>query len=319
MGQALNVAANSITLNGNAMVSRIIAGTGITISPSTGYGDVTINSTGGGGSAKVICSGLMTFNGQYSNLPPFVAPSAPLAAGAACAIDYTIPAFSYGGLITDLGGCTGVYLNVPIVVTFDSTTITLVGGEIQYGHVDMPDGNVPPILCSNQSGCSPPLAGPLTFTLGAIPVVTTQFISANSSGPDRGYIYIKNNSGRTMYISSTPQYASFTGILGQVYTADAPTSPPPQGAPFNLINTVIGNTLDTEWTNIGSPTVTTVYVEQSANSSTWTNYTSSDSYSPDSSFYYLPDNYYYRFKVVASYSGILYTSAYSSPEFVFGM
>lgn len=122
-----------------------------------------------------------------------------------------------------------------------------------------------------------------------------------------------------MYISSTPQYASFTGILGQVYTADAPTSPPPQGAPFNLINTVIGNTLDTEWTNIGSPTVTTVYVEQSANSSTWTNYTSSDSYSPDSSFYYLPDNYYYRFKVVASYSGILYTSAYSSPEFVFGM
>jgi hypothetical protein len=45
------------TGGGGGGVSKIIAGTNVTISPTTGLGDVTINSTGGGGGITLQTNG----------------------------------------------------------------------------------------------------------------------------------------------------------------------------------------------------------------------------------------------------------------------
>lgn len=64
--RAIEVWANSLNIPA-AFVSKLIAGTNITLTPTTGTGDVTVNASGGGGGAVAIGynTAFVTFDGSH--------------------------------------------------------------------------------------------------------------------------------------------------------------------------------------------------------------------------------------------------------------
>jgi hypothetical protein len=97
-------------------------------------------------------------------------------------------------------------------------------------------------------------------------------------------------------------------------------APPSGGAAYDLVNYIgFSDTLYGTWVNYGTPDYNVVYIEQSFNGTDgWTNYGSQTIYTYQEILEYsLSQGYYYRFYVVAYYSGTTYNSAYSNAEYVY--
>ena len=98
------------------------------------------------------------------------------------------------------------------------------------------------------------------------------------------------------------------------------SAPPEGGAAYDLVNYIgFSDTLYGTWVNYGTPDYNVVYIEQSFNGTDgWTNYNSQTIYTYQEILEYsLSQGYYYRFYVVAYYSGTTYNSAYSNAEYVY--
>lgn len=108
--------------------------------------------------------------------------------------------------------------------------------------------------------------------------------------------------------------------MGDVECGGGGEPPPPsEPAAYDLVNNIYGNTGYFTWSQDGAPDYETVYVLQSADDTDYATYTTGDFYTPEATFYSLPENYYYKFYVSSHYGGTRVDSSNSSSQYVFPM